>query len=156
MFHDPISVFRRKVVISKMKKIYKYIILFIYGGVIYYYIELIYRGYSHPAMVFVGGLCFICIGRLNEAYTNKISVIKQMIISSVVVTVIEFISGVVLNIWLKLDIWNYSNLRFNLLGQISLQTSIVWFFLALPAIYLDDYLRYWLFSEERPRYKFIR
>jgi len=134
-----------------MKKIFKYAVLFIYGGVIYYFIELIYRGYSHPAMILVGGLCFICIGVLNENYTNQLPVIKQMAISSAVVTAIEFIAGIILNIWLKLNIWDYSNLRFNLLGQISIQTSIVWFFLALPSIYLDDYLRYWMFSKKSPR-----
>lgn len=138
-----------------MKKLFKYITLLIYGGVIYYFIELIYRGYSHYTMILVGGLCFICIGLLNELYTYKISLIKQMIISSVIVTVIEFIAGVILNIWLKLDIWDYGNLRFNLLGQISLRTSVIWFFLALPAIYLDDYLRYWMFKEEKPQYKFM-
>lgn len=138
-----------------MKKLFEYLILLIYGGVIYYFIELIYRGYSHPAMILVGGLCFICIGMLNEFYTYKMSLTKQMIISSVIVTVIEFIAGAVLNIWLKLNIWDYSNLRFNVLGQISLRTSVTWFFLALPAIYLDDYLRYWMFKEEKPNYKII-
>lgn len=138
-----------------MKKLFKYLILLIYGGVIYYFIELIYRGYSHYAMILVGGVCFLCIGLLNELYTYKMSLIKQMIISSVIVTAIELIAGVILNIWLKLDIWNYSNLKFNILGQISLQTSVIWFFLALPAIYLDDYLRYWMFKEEKPHYKFI-
>ncbi|WMJ78517.1 MULTISPECIES: putative ABC transporter permease [unclassified Sedimentibacter] len=138
-----------------MRKIFKYAVLLIYGGVIYYFIELIYRGYSHYAMILVGGLCFICIGLLNELYTYKIPLIKQMFISSFIVTVIEFIAGVVLNMWLKLDIWDYSTLRFNILGQISLQTSVVWFFLALPAIYLDDYLRYWMFGEAKPQYKLI-
>lgn len=138
-----------------MKKLFKYIILLIYGGVIYYFIELMYRGYSHYTMILVGGLCFICIGLLNEFYNYKMSFIKQMIISSVIVTVIEFIAGVILNIWLKLDIWDYSNIKFNILGQISLQTSIIWFFLALPAIFLDDYLRYWMFKEEKPNYKFM-
>lgn len=138
-----------------MKKIFEYIILFIYGGVIYYFLELIYRGYSHYYMILVGGLCFICIGLLNESYKYKMSLIKQMVLSSLIVTAIEFFAGVILNIWLKLNIWDYDNLKFNLFGQISLQTSVLWFFLALPAIYLDDYLRYWMFKGEKPQYKFM-
>ena len=138
-----------------MKKIFEYMTLLIYGGVIYYFIELAYRGYSHYTMILVGGLCFVCIGLLNELYTYKMSLIKQMIISCVIVTVIELIAGAILNILLKLKIWDYSNLKFNLFGQISLRTSIIWFFLALPAIYLDDYLRYWMFKEEKPQYKFM-
>mgnify|MGYP000858725730 FL=1 len=138
-----------------MKKIFEYMTLLIYGGGIYYFIELAYRGYSHYTMILVGGLCFVCIGLLNELYTYKMSLIKQMIISCVIVTVIELIAGAILNILLKLKIWDYSNLKFNLFGQISLRTSIIWFFLALPAIYLDDYLRYWLFNDEKPHYKLI-
>ncbi|MDD4779384.1 MAG: hypothetical protein PHT02_02095 [Tissierellia bacterium] len=138
-----------------MKKLFKYLILLIYGGVIYYFIELIYRGFSHQFMIIVGGLCFICIGILNEFYSFKTSLIIQMLISSIIITLIEFISGLILNVWLKLNIWDYSNISFNLLGQISLKTSIVWFFLALPAIILDDYLRYWMFKEEKPNYKFL-
>ena len=125
-----------------MKKIFKYIILLIYGGVIYYFIELIYRGFSHQSMILVGGICFVFIGLSNERYTYEMSLVKQMIISSIIVTVIEFVAGLILNVWLKLYIWDYSKLSFNLLGQISLQTSVMWFFLSLPAIILDDYLRY--------------
>jgi len=146
----------KKLEVIYMKKMFEYVILLIYGGVIYYFIELVYRGYSHYAMILVGGLCFICIGLLNELYTYKMSLIKQMIISSVIVTAIEFAAGVILNIWLKLNIWDYGTLKYNLMGQISLRTSIVWFFLSLPAIYLDDYLRYWMFKEEKPQYKFIK
>ena len=138
-----------------MKKIFKYIILLIYGGVIYYFIELIYRGFSHQSMILVGGICFVFIGLSNERYTYEMSLVKQMIISSIIVTVIEFVAGLILNVWLKLYIWDYSKLSFNLLGQISLQTSVMWFFLSLPAIILDDYLRYWMFKEEKPNYKFI-
>lgn len=138
-----------------MRKMYEYVVLIIYGGVIYYFMELFYRGYSHQIMILVGGICFVFIGLLNEFKNHNISLFRQMIISMIIVTAIEFIAGVILNIWLKLNIWNYSNLKFNFLGQISLQTSILWFFIALPAIYLDDYLRYWMFKEERPFYKFM-
>ena len=138
-----------------MKNLFKYTILLIYGGVIYYFIELIYRGFSHQSMILVGGICFVFIGLLNERYTYEMSLVKQMIISSIIVTVIEFVAGLILNVWLKLYIWDYSKLPFNLLGQISLQTSVMWFFLSLPAIILDDYLRYWMFKEEKPNYKFM-
>lgn len=139
-----------------MKRMFEYTVLFIYGGVIYYFMELLYRGYSHLTMILVGGLCFICIGRLNEIYANQLLVVEEMAIASAVVTAIEFLAGVILNIWLKLDIWDYSNLSFNLLGQISLQTSMLWLLLAFPAIYLDGYLRYWMFDGKRPKYKFNR
>ena len=42
---------------------------------------------------------------------------------------------------------------FNLLGQICLPFAVAWLALAAVAIVLDDYLRYWLFGEEKPRYR---
>ena len=29
----------------------------------------------------------------------------------------------------------------------------IWFYLSLVAIILDDYLRYWMMGEEKPKYK---
>jgi uncharacterized membrane protein len=136
-------------------KLSKKLILFLIGGISYYLIEILWRGYSHLSMFMLGGICFVLIGLINEFYDWNMPLWKQMLIACLVVTVAEFVAGVILNIWLGLDIWDYSNLTFNLLGQISLQYSILWFFLSLPAIVLDDWLRYWLFEEERPHYKFI-
>ena len=49
-----------------MKNIIKYPMLFLFGGSIYYLLEIIFRGYSFPAMVVCGGLCFIICGTINE------------------------------------------------------------------------------------------
>ena len=136
-----------------MKQLSKGLFLFAVGGLLYYLIEILWRGYSHISMFILGGICFVLIGLVNEFYDWNMSLWKQMLIASLVVTVAEFVAGAILNIWLGLDIWDYSNLRFNLLGQISLGYSILWFFLSLPALFLDDWLRWKLFEEEKPRYK---
>ena len=78
---------------------------------------------------------------------------KQMLIGACIVTFMEFISGYIINIKLGWQVWDYSNLPFNIMGQICLPFSIIWFFISLVAIVVDDYLRYWLFKEERPHYK---
>jgi uncharacterized membrane protein len=106
-------------------------------------------------MFIVGGICFILIGLINEYLSFKTPLWKQQLIAASIVTGIELIAGLILNLWLKLDIWDYSNLSFNLLGQICLQYSIIWFLLSLLAIVLDDWLRWWLFEEEKPHYKLI-
>lgn len=136
-----------------MKQLSKNLFLFAVGGLLYYLIEILWRGYSHISMFILGGICFVLIGLINEFYDWNMPLWKQMLIASLVVTVAEFVAGAILNIWLGLDIWDYSNLRFNLLGQISLGYSILWFFLSLPALFLDDWLRWKLFEEEKPRYK---
>lgn len=132
-------------------------ILFIVGGAAYYLIEFIWKtfishGICHWSMFLLGGLCFLLIGSLNERIPWEMSLIKQSLIGSAIVTGLEFIFGVILNIWLKLNIWNYSTLPLNILGQVCLPFSIIWCFLSIIAIFLDDYLRWKWFGEEKPHY----
>ncbi len=136
-----------------VKNIIKYLILGIIGGFTYVLIELFYRGHSHWSMFAVSAISFILIGLINEFISWDMELWKQMLIGSGIVTILEFISGYILNIKLGWHIWNYSNVPFNILGQICLPFSIVWFFISLIAIVADDYLRYWLFDEEKPHYK---
>jgi uncharacterized membrane protein len=134
-----------------MKQLSENFGLFAIGGLI----ETLWRGYSHISMFIVGGICFVLIGLVNEYLSFQTPLWKQQLIATAIITSIEFIAGLILNIWLQLNIWDYSNLSFSLLGQISLKYSILWFLLSLLAIVLDDWLRWWLFDEEKPHYKFI-
>lgn len=136
-----------------VKNIIKYLILGIIGGFTYVLIELLYRGHSHWSMFAVSAVSFILIGLINEFISWDMELWKQMLIGSGIVTILEFISGYILNIKLGWHIWDYSNVPFNILGQICLPFSIVWVFISLIAIIADDYLRYWLFDEEKPHYK---
>lgn len=138
-----------------MKNLINYLILLLTGGALYYCIELMARGFSHWTMLFVGGICFILIGIINEIMP-KIPLVWQMILSAVIITAVEFVSGCILNIWLGLDIWDYSDETFNLIGQISLKHSIYWFFLSSIGIIVDDYIRYFLFGEEKPKYTLFK
>lgn len=106
-------------------------------------------------MFVLGGICFVLIGLINEYYSWELPLWKQMLFATIIITILEFMFGVTLNILIGLSILDYSNLRFNVLGQISLCYSALWFFLSLPAIILDDWLRWLLFGEEKPHYKFI-
>ena len=135
--------------------ILKYLVLFLIGGITYYFIEIAYRGYSHFSMIIVGGICFILIGSINEFSNKEIPLLIQMLISVILINVVELISGIIINKILLLNVWDYSQLRFNFLGQISLNSSIAWFLLSLIAIYIDDLLRYVIYKEDMPKYKFI-
>lgn len=133
------------------------IILFMIGGISYYTIELLWRGYSHISMFILGGSCFVLIGSIRE-YDFRLnrSLLPMQCLSSLIITLLELGFGLILNVVLKLDIWDYSKMRFNFIGQISLRYSIYWFLLSLPAIILYDYLVYWLFEGERPRYRILQ
>ena len=135
-----------------MKQIFKALILLLTGGVSYTLVEMAYRGHTHWTMFIVGGLCFYLIGLINEITPWEMPLISQCLIGAVIVTVMEFIAGSIINIGLGWNVWDYSDLPCNLLGQIFLLFSSLWVLLSLPAIILDDYLRYWLFGEEKPHY----
>ena len=124
----------------KLNNTTKNIIIFLIFGISYYLLEILWRGYSHWTMIIVGGLCGLLIGLINEI-TPKMNTVLQMLLGSVIVTIIEFITGYIINIKLNLNIWDYSNLKFNILGQVSLLFSMLWFFLSYIVIKLDDYIR---------------
>lgn len=132
----------------------KYILLFFVGGYAYCGIEILSRGYSHISMLIAGGVCFILIGLLNENSPYRMSFVSQMVVSSVIITGVEFVTGLIVNVWLGLNVWDYSNLPYNVLGQICLLYVFIWFFLSPLAIISDDYLRYLLMGEKKPRYRF--
>jgi len=117
---------------------------------IYIAIEMLWRGYTHWSMCFVGGIAFITIGMINEHLTYIVPLWKQCAIAMLMITIIEFFSGCILNLWLGWNVWNYTTL--DLLGQISLPFMIVWYFLSGIGIMLDDVLRWKWFGEEKPHY----
>lgn len=134
-------------------KALKNLLLITIGGLIYCIIEIVFRGYTHWSMGIVGGLCFLICGLVNEYFSMDMLIWKQMTICAVLITLIEFISGCILNLHYGLNIWDYSKIPFNVGGQICLPFILLWFLLSLPAIVVDDYLRYWYFDEEKPRYR---
>ncbi len=135
--------------------IIKFLILFCFGGITYILVEIGMRGYSHWTMFVLGGICFIVIGGINEIIPWNMPLLLQMIIGGLSITVLEYIAGFIVNIRLGWNIWDYSNLPYNLHGQISLQFSLLWVVISLIAILADDYLRYFLFGEEKPVYNFL-
>lgn len=136
-----------------MRVFLKYLFLFIIGGVVYYSMEMLFRGYSHYSMAILGGICFIACGLLNELLSWDTSLLLQGLIGSGIITVLEFLTGILVNMVLHLNVWDYSNMPLNVLGQICLPFSLLWVIIAIGAIILDDYIRYCFFDEEKPRYK---
>lgn len=133
----------------------KSLVLFIIGGGIYVCLELIWRGYSHWTMFILGGLCFLCIGAINNEFNWDMPFVLQCITGGCIVTTLEFFAGILLNIILKLNVWDYSNMPGNVLGQICPQFFLLWIVISGIAIVLDDYIRYWFWGEEKPHYHFI-
>lgn len=115
-------------------------ILFGIGGITYMVIELLWRGCTHWTMMILGGLCFLAAGAVNRI--KRISLPVKMMICAVLITVLEFITGYIVNIKLGMDVWSYDDMNYNIMGQICLTYTIMWFFLSAGCIYADSYLRY--------------
>lgn len=133
----------------------KKFILFLFGGISYIIIELLWRGHSHWSMFLLGGFCFVILGLINESFTYDIPLVLQSIIGAFIITLSEFIAGCFLNLYLGLDVWNYYDMPYNIMGQICLPYLILWLFLSPVCIIVDDYMRYYFFGEEKPHYRFI-
>lgn len=129
--------------------------LFLIGGFAYMGIEILWRGYTHWTMGIVGGFCFVLIGLINEVFTFCMPLWKQDLIAAVLVTIVEFISGYIINIVFQLNVWDYSDVPFNVMGQICLPYMGLWFLLANVAIIVDDLIRWKLFHDEKPHYHLL-
>lgn len=137
-----------------MRRFLKPLILTGIGGFTYLLVEMLWRGHSHWTMFLVGGICGYVIGLINEIFPWELAIWKQALIGASAVTAIEFVAGCIINLGLGWNVWDYSNLPFNILGQVCLYFFILWIPLVTAWIFADDYLRYWLFKEEKPRYTF--
>jgi len=136
-----------------MKNSHKILVLWFCLGLLYYALEGVFHlfsngGWANVLMLPVGGFCCVAVGGINQLPAfYKLNVLFQSLLGALIVTAVEFVSGVILNIWLKMDIWDYSNLPLNVAGQICLLFSFIWFMLIPAAIWLEDMLRLKLWNE---------
>lgn len=137
------------------EKIIKYITLWNIGAFTYGIIEIIYRGNTHISMGIISGICFILIGNINKSYSFEIPVYKQMLYGAIIITCFEFATGVLVNIWLNLNVWDYSAVPLNICGQICFPFFIVWYLLSGFAIVLYNCVRCLIFKESKLSHYYI-
>lgn len=135
----------------RRRLIRKHLTLAMTGGLLYILVETVWRGYSHWTMFVLGGLCFLTLGLINEVLPWETPLWKQVLLGASVITCLEFLTGCIVNLWFGWDVWDYSGMPGNVLGQICPQYCILWLPVSLAGIVLDDWLRFW-WGEERPRY----
>ncbi len=67
-------------------------------------------------------------------------IVYKSIMCALTVTAVELAFGVVLNLVLKLDVWDYTNVPLNFLGQICLPFTLVWGLLGFIFLPLAEYI----------------
>lgn len=137
-----------------IKILLKYSLLFTYGGFIYMTIEMLYRGFTNYYMGICGGLSFVFIGCINNFISWNLSILLQSFIGGfLIITPLEYLFGIAIN--KDYSVWSYKDMPFNYNGQICLTFTLLWCLLSVVAIIIDDYLRYYIFDEEKPKYKIL-
>ena len=101
---------------------------FLLGAFGYGLIELIWRGNTHIAMAVCGGAGF-CALRLINRHTRGLPPLVSAVGAAIIISAIELIGGVICNLLLGLDIWDYSEIPFNLLGQVCATYFCLWILL---------------------------
>ena len=138
------------------KEFTRKLILFFLCGIIYVGIELLYRGYSHISMFLLAGfLGVFCIDTPNNIYGYDLDYSIQVLISTILCTLGEGITGLIVNIKLKLDIWDYSNLPFTFFcGQCNLFFVFAWMLIIglIGIFFCDAYNYYVCKDDEQPYY----
>ena len=114
-----------------------YLLVFSIGALGYGMTEILWRGFTHWTMMLTGGICLIGIYFYYKTAASDLLVLNCLA-SALIITLAEFIAGYILNIKMKLNIWDYSAYPFNLMGQICLRYSACWFILSIPAIKLCE------------------
>ena len=119
--------------------------VFLIGGIVYMLLEITWRGFTHWSMGLCGGVCFLEI-YLLEVYKANMGIWKKCILGSLFITLNEFVTGIIVNLIFKWNVWDYSGLMLNVLGQICLLYSMLWFLLCVPAFKIARLLKNSLFS----------
>jgi hypothetical protein len=89
------------------------------------------------------------VGAINQRPGfYRAPVIVQAMIGALIVLAVEFASGCILNLWLGLGIWDYSNQPGNVLGQICPAFGLLWFLIMPLAIWAEDTARWLIWAYE--------
>lgn len=117
--------------------------VFFIGGILYGIIEILFRGYTHWSMVITGGLCLLIFYIFNFLLPVNNFLIR-CILSFFVITTLEYLVGFIVNLKLNWNVWDYSNVAYNIKGQICLPFSTIWFLFGIPMTFLCNFLRAFL------------
>lgn len=135
-------------------------LLWFWGGTVYFFIEVIWKtATNHPEriswiMLAVAILLSAVLERCGNYSEWEWPLWCQAILSTIVITVVEFITGMICNVWLGMCIWDYSHLPLNIYGQICPQYCLVWLVFSFVFIPVFDWMRYIIdgCAGDRPTY----
>ncbi len=118
------------------------IAVFLLGAGAYGTMEVLFRGYTHWTMLITGGACVLTMYYMQDWILN-LPVVLGALAGALIITFYEFFVGVLVNLKLGWQVWDYSALPGNILGQICPAFTAIWFcvcFLFFGAVRIFSYL----------------
>lgn len=123
-----------------MSKTKEYAVIFLLGGVIYSAVEVVTRGFTHWSMTIAGGICLMIIYHHFLTHPDD-GILSHCLFGMITITSVEFIFGVIFNMILGWNVWDYSNMYLNFMGQICPSFSAAWFLISVPAVMICEAVR---------------
>ncbi len=105
-------------------------------------LELLWRGRSHVSMFIDGGIVFALLYQLFTRYSMPLYL--ECLLGVLLITAVEFVTGYIVNIRLRLGVWDYSSHRYNLYGQICFEYCLAWIPVSLLAVWLCGLVKNYL------------
>ncbi len=128
--------------------ILEFAFIFICGAIGYGSIELLWRGHTHWTMLLLGGVCLYLIYLISTRMREKLW--QKLLMCAAAISALEFVVGCLVNLRLGWAVWDYSDMPYNLLGQICPTFSLMWLLLSLPCVYASRLIYTFIF---RPNMK---
>lgn len=128
------------------------LMLFSIGAIGYGLLEIIWRGYTHWSMLGAGGICFLFFAKIGDKMKHAGILVKGLI-GSGFVTAIELIFGIIFNVILKKNVWDYSKLPLNIGGQVCALYSFIWVIISIVCIPFACFLNHRLLTGSARRLK---
>ena len=108
-------------------------LLFALGGVCYFALEMLWRGWSHGSMFLAGGVCFLLLGRL-EMTRPRLPLWGRALLGAMVITAVELAAGLLVN--RRYQVWDYRDQFGNFHGQVCIGFSLLWLPVSVAAMAL--------------------
>ena len=110
------------------------------GAVAYPSLEVLWRGYTHPSMAVAGAVACLLLYCQNSLYAGQPRLLRGAV-GAWLILLVEFVVGVVVNLFLGEGVWDYSAMPLDLLGQVCPAYAALWLPLAIAFTLVFDRVR---------------
>lgn len=137
------------------------VLLWVWTGTLYFFIEVVWKtSHSRPdeiswTMLLLAIILAVPLERFGAELPWEMPLIMQSVICGLAITAVEFVTGLIINVWLGMGVWDYSNMAGNIMGQVCPQFLVVWIVLATVGIVMLDWMRYGVEGGEMPNYTLL-